>query len=148
MTTLNERIMNDLKQAMRGEDTVARDALRMLRSDLGRREGELGRELEESEALEVVQKAVKGREESAQQYDEGGRGDLADKERREIEIIRGYLPEPMGEEEAREAVRAVADELGATSKKDMGRVMKTVMERHRGRIDGKLASRLAGTILQ
>lgn len=147
MTTLNERIMNDLKQAMREEDTLARDALRMLRSDLGRREGEVGRELEEGEALEVVQKAVKGREESAQQYDEGGRQDLADKERREIEVIRRYLPEPMGEEEAREAIRAVAEELGATSKKDMGRVMKAVMERHRGRIDGKLASRLTGAIL-
>lgn len=139
--------MADLKQAMRDKNEVARDALRMVKSDLGKRELELGRELEEGEELEVLQKAVKGREDSVKQYEEGDREDLAAKERQEIEVIRAYLPQPMTDDEARAAVQAVASELGASSKKDMGRVMKTVMERHRGRIDGKQASRLAGEIL-
>ncbi|MFW6051731.1 MAG: GatB/YqeY domain-containing protein [Myxococcota bacterium] len=147
MSAVNERIMADLKQAMRAGDQLARDALRMVRTDLGRREVELGRALEETEELDVLHKAVKAREESAQQYAEGGRDDLAEKERREIEVIRRYLPEPLSEAEAREAVRELAAELGATSKKDMGRLMKAVMERHRGRLDGKLASRLANEVL-
>jgi uncharacterized protein len=147
MATLNERIMADLKRAMLDKDELSRDTLRMVKSDLGRREGELGRPLEEAEALDVLQKAVKAREDSVTQYAEGGREDLADRERHEIAIIRAYLPEPMDEAEAREAVQGVIDELGASSKKDLGRVMKTVLERHRGRIDGKVASRLAGELL-
>lgn len=147
MANLNERIMADLKRAMLDKDEVARDALRMVKTELGRREVELGRPLEEGEALDVLQKAVKAREDSVAQYAQGGREDLADRERREIEVIRGYLPEPMDEAEAREAVRAVIEELGASSKKDMGRVMKAVLDRHRGRVDGKLASRLVGELL-
>lgn len=142
-----DRLMADLKEAMRAKDETTRDALRMVRSELQSREVELGRPLEESEALEVLQKAVKSRQDSATQYAEGGREDLADKERREIAVIRRYLPEPMSDDEAEAAVRAVAEELGATSKKDMGRVMKEVLERHRGRLDGKQASRIAGQIL-
>lgn len=143
-----QRIMDDLKQAMRDKDEVARDALRMLKTELGRREVALGRDLDEADVLDVLQKAVKGREDSIQQYEQGGRIDLVEKEKREIDIIRRYMPEPMTETQAREAVREIAEELGATSKKDMGRVMKAVMERYRGRIDGKLASRVAGDVLQ
>jgi uncharacterized protein len=147
MAKLDERIMADLKRAMLDKNEVARDVLRMVKTDLGRREAELGRPLDEGEALDVLQKAVKAREDSVQQYEEGGRADLADRERQEITIIRGYLPEPMTDAEAREAVRSVITELGASSKKDMGRVMKAVLDRHRGRIDGKLASKLAGELL-
>lgn len=146
-TSLTEKLMADLKQAMREKNEVARDALRMVKTDLTRREMELGHELGEGEALEVLQKAVKSREDSVKQYEEGGRPELADKERAEIDIIRRYMPEAMSEDEARAAVEAIARELGASSKKDMGRVMKAVMERHRGRIDGKLASKLAGELL-
>jgi uncharacterized protein len=147
MSTLNERIMADLKRAMRDKDEVARDTLRMIKSDLGRREVELGRELNEAEALEILQRAVKTRAESAEQYAQGGRADLAERERREIEVIQAFLPVAMDDDEARLAIRAVIEELGASSKKDLGPVMKTVMERYRGRIDGKLASRLVGELL-
>lgn len=147
MASLNERIMADLKQAMLDKDEVTRDALRMVKTELGRREVELGRPLEDAEALDVLHKAVKAREDSVAQYAQGGRDDLADRERREIEVIRSYLPQPMEEDEAREAVRAIVEELGASTKKDMGRVMKVVLDRYRGRLDGKLASRLVGELL-
>ncbi len=145
--SLTERIAADLKQAMKDRNETARDALRMVKSELTSREIELGHALEEADETVVLQRAVKSRQDSAVQYDEGGRAELADKERAEIAIIERYLPKQMSEDDARAAVRAVVEELGASSKKDMGRVMKAVMDRHRGLIDGRLASKLAGELL-
>lgn len=145
--SLREKIMEDLKAAMRGGDEVARDTLRMLKSELMNREIELGKELDESEEIAVLQKAVKSRQDSAQQYDQGGRKDLADRERAEIGIIEKYLPKQMSEDEVRDAVRTVAAEIGATSKKDQGKLMKELMARYKGVIDGKLAAKIAGEVL-
>lgn len=142
-----DRITSDMKEAMKKQDAVARDTLRMLKTDVGRRELELGRALEDSEVMEVLLRAVKTRRESLDQYTQGGRADLAEKEQREIAIIEAYLPKALDEAAARDAVRALAAELGVTAKKDMGRLMKEVAARFKGQIEGKLASKLAGEIL-
>jgi uncharacterized protein YqeY len=142
-----DQITSDMKEAMKRQDAVARDTLRMIKTDASRRELELGRPLEDGEVMEVLLRAVKTRRESLEQYTEGGRADLAAKEQSEIAIIEAYLPKAMDENAAREAVRAIAAELGVTSKKDMGKVMKEVTARFKGQIEGKLASKLAGEIL-
>lgn len=145
--SIRERILDDMKAAMRAKDELTRDTLRMIRSDFGKEELALGRQLEEADVLAVLARGVKTRTDSAQQYEQGGRQDLADKERKEIEVLARYLPTPLDEAEAKDAVAEVIAELGASSKKDMGRVMKELRERFGTRLDGKLASRLvAGSL--
>ncbi|NOY94630.1 MAG: GatB/YqeY domain-containing protein [Deltaproteobacteria bacterium] len=145
--SIRERILEDIKVAMRAKDELARDTLRMLRSDLGKQELTLDRELSEDDVMGVLVRAVKTRTDSAAQYDEGGRPELAEKERLEIEIVRRYLPKALDEDEAKAAVAQAIRELDASSKKDMGRVMKALRERHGARLDGKLASRLVSASL-
>lgn len=144
---LQDRILEDLKAAMKAKDEVAKQTLRMLRSDLSKREVELGRELNENEELAVLSSAVKSRKDSVADYEKAGRTDLADAERAEIAVIERYLPAQLSEEEARAAIESLAAELGLHEKRQMGELMKAVMERFRGQIDGKVASRIAGSIL-
>jgi len=145
--SIREQIMEDMKAAMRAKDELSRDTLRMLRSDLGKEELDLGKELSEDDVMRVLARGVKTRTDSATQYDEGDRPELAEKERSEIEVIKRYLPKSLDEDEAKAAVAEVISELGATTKKDMGRVMKTLRERHGARLDGKFASRLVAASL-
>jgi uncharacterized protein YqeY len=145
--SLQKQLQEDLKAAMKAKDVVARDVLRMLKKDLMDAELQKGAALDEDEELQVLIRAVKSRKDSATQYDEGGRKDLADKERAEVAIIEGYLPQPLTEDEAREAIEALAKKLGVSEKKQMGQLMSAVMDEYRGRIDGKLASKIAGGLL-
>lgn len=144
---LADTILDDLKKAMKAGDEVAKQTLRMLRSDLNAKEIELGRPLEEADEIAVLTSAVKMRKDALAEYEKAGREDLAANERAQIEVVQRYLPKQLDEAEARDAIRALASELGVSSKKEMGKLMKAVMERYRGRIEGKLASRLAGEIL-
>ncbi len=140
--SLIDRIQEDLKTAMRERNELARETLRMVTAELKNRRIEVQRDLEEADVLEVLGRCVKTRRDSAQQYDDAGRPELADKERAEIVVIEGYLPAQLGEEEAREAVAAAIAEGGATSMKDMGAVMKVLMAKYKGRLDGKAAQGL------
>ncbi len=142
-----ERISADMKQAMRDRDALRRDTLRMLLAGIKNREIELGRELEEGELLEVLRRSVKTRQDSVEQFQAAGRQELADKERAEIAVIQAYLPRQLDEEGVRELVAALVAELGLQSRKDVGRLMKELMARHRGEIDGRTASRIAGELL-
>jgi uncharacterized protein YqeY len=144
---LIETIMQDLKDAMRAKDLVARDTLRMLKAQLTEAEMAKGEKLSEDEELQVLGRAVKTRKESAEQYEEGGRQDLADKERAEIAVVQRFLPQPMSEDELREAMKGLAEELGVSDKRGMGQLMSATMERYRGRVDGKTASKIANEIL-
>jgi len=144
---LRERLENDLKQAMRDRNEVARDTLRMLLAEIKNREIASGRDLSGDEAIAVLQKAVKTRQESVEQFDRGGRADLVAREKAEIAVVQAYLPESMTEEETRVAVQAVLAETGVTAKKDLGAAMKAVMARHKGRIDGRLAQKILGELL-
>jgi uncharacterized protein YqeY len=140
--SLIDRIQEDLKTAMRERNELARETLRMVTAELKNRRIEVQRDLEEADVLEVLGRCVKTRRDSAQQYDDAGRPELADKERAEIVVIEGYLPAQLGEEEAREAVASAIAEAGATSMKDMGAVMKVLMAKYKGRLDGKAAQGL------
>jgi len=145
---LKTRIEAELKQAMRAGNTIARDTLRMILSDLKKRDIELGRELSPDEEQSVLQRAVKMRQESISQFDQAGRADLVAKERSELAVIQVYLPEVFGEEETRAALSAIVAELGLSSRKDLGAAMKAAMARHKGRIDGRLAQKILGEILK
>ena len=145
--TILATLQEDVKKAMKARDTLVRDTLRLVIAELKRREVDIERDLKPEEELAVVQKAVKSREESAGQYDEAGRKDLADKERAEIVIVQRYLPAMLSEDETRALVEKAITSVGADSKKDLGKVMKAVMAEHRGAVDGKTVQRLAGELL-
>lgn len=142
------RIHEDVKEAMRAGDALRRDTLRMVVSALKNKRIELGRDLNEVDELGVLTSAVKSRVDSAEQYEKAGRAELAEKERAEIEVIQAYLPAQLSEDEVAQIVRAKIAELGVTSKKEMGRVMKAVMAEHKGAVDGKLVSRLASQLIE
>jgi uncharacterized protein YqeY len=137
-----DRIKNDLKEAMRGGDATAVSTLRMLISQFQYARIEAGHDLQEAEGLAILERAVKTRREAIEQFEKGGRPDLAAKERAEIAVVQRYLPEAMSPEAVAAAVDALIGELGATGKKDLGRVMKEFMARHRGRVDGKAVNAL------
>lgn len=145
--SLQATIQADLQKAMKSGDDVAKQTLRMLKSELMKREVDLGRPLDSAEELATLSSAVKMRNDAVEEYEKAGRKDLADAERAQIAVVQRYLPAQLGEGEAREAIQALAGELGVSSKKEMGKLMKALMERYRGQIDGKLASRIAGEIL-
>ena len=140
--SLQARIQDDLKDAMRAGDALRRDTLRMLIAAFKNRRIELGRDLTETDEVTVLTTAVKSRTESAEQYQAAGRPELAAKERAEIGIVQAYMPRQLGEDETASIVAAKIAELGATSKADLGRVMKAVMAEHKGAVDGKLVQRL------
>jgi uncharacterized protein len=129
--------------AMKARDQVRLDPLRMLKTALTNKQIEKGRDLDDAEALQVVASLVKGRRESIEQFRKGGRSDLVDKEAREIQILEAYLPPAMDTGELDALVQAAITETGATSPKDMGRVMKDLMPRLAGRgVDGKAVNEL------
>jgi uncharacterized protein len=129
--------------AMKARDQVRLDPLRMLKTALTNKQIEKGRDLDDAEALQVVATLVKQRRESIEQFRKGGRSDLVDKEAREIQILEAYLPPAMDTAELDALVQAAITETGATSPKDMGRVMKDLMPRLAGRgVDGKAVNEL------
>jgi len=137
--SLLEQINADLKKAMLERDELTRDTLRMVKSELLM--------LDKPDDLAVLSRAVKSRRDSIKSYIEGGRQDLADREQAEIEVIQRYLPKQLSEEEARQAIAAIVGELGLSSKKELGRVMKEIKARFPGQVDGKLASSIAAQLL-
>jgi uncharacterized protein YqeY len=138
-----DEVNQAIADAMRKQDALRLGALRMLKAALTNREVERGRPLDEDESRQVVASLVKQRKDSIEQFQKGGRQDLADKEAAEIRVLDAYLP-PAADPAAIE--RAVADaiaETGATSPKDMGRVMKAAMARLAGQsVDGKAVNEL------
>jgi hypothetical protein len=148
---LVDTIGADMQDAMRAGDALRRDTLRMVIAAFKNKAVEPGRasrELAEDEALAVLLGAVKSRNDSAQQYDDAGRAELAAKERAEIAVIEGYLPQQLSEADTRAAVERAIAEVGATSKLDMGKVIKVVMGAHKGQVDGKAVQQLVSQMLQ
>ncbi|MEC8493612.1 MAG: GatB/YqeY domain-containing protein [Planctomycetota bacterium] len=141
---LETQIQEDMKSAMRAGETLRRDTLRMLIAALKNERIDKGADLDEDSVLAVVRRGVKSRKDSAQQYRDAGRDELADKEEAEIAVLEGYLPQMLDEAATIAAVEAAIAETGASEKCDLGKVMKAVMAAHRGLVDGKLVNRLAG----
>jgi uncharacterized protein YqeY len=148
MTTLRERIDADLKKAMLEKNEAQRDALRMAKSELLLKEVELGHPLTDAETTDILLKNVKSRKDAIQQFKDGGRQDLVDAELGQLVFLEAYLPKVLDPAASRAAIEAITTELGATTKKDMGRVMKEIKTRHGSTIDGKLASQILGEILK
>ena len=122
-----ERVGQDLTAAMKAQDAPRVSTLRMAKAALKNREIEKREPLDEGEAVRVLQGLVKQREDSAQQYDQAGRPELAEKERAEIVVLRAYLPQEASAEEVDAAVAQAIAETGALSAKDMGKVMKAAL---------------------
>jgi uncharacterized protein YqeY len=137
---LLRRIDEALKDAIRGRQESKRNAVRLLLTALKVKEKEWKRPLEEAEIQQVIATQIKQRRDSAEQYLQGGREDLATVEKEEIEVLQGFLPEQLAPEELARIIEAVIVESGAQSAKDMGRVMKLLMPRVAGRADGKLVN--------
>jgi len=139
--SLEQTLGADIVTAMKAKDATKLTALRMLKSALTNKSIEKGRALEGAEELQVVSMLVKQRRDSIDQFTKGGRTDLADKEQAEIVILNAYLPASASDDEIAAAVTAAIAETGATSAKDMGKVMKAVMAGLAGKtVDGKKVS--------
>lgn len=143
MSSLSHQITEDMKTAMREKDTIRLNTVRMLKSNIKNAAIEKGgadAELNDTEIVAVIRKEVKKRQDSYEQYEAAGRKDLADVEKAEIAILEAYLPKPLSEEEIASLVDEAIKEVGATSKKEMGQVMKLLQEKTGGRADGKSLS--------
>ena len=146
-SALYDKLMEDMKTAMKAHDMKSVNAVRSVIAKVKDLTVNAGKEITDDAVVSVVAKGVKQREESIAQFDAAGRADLAEGEKAELEFLRRYLPAQLSEDEIAATVKAVIAELGASSKKDMGRVMKEVMARVKGQADGKLVSRLVGAAL-
>jgi uncharacterized protein YqeY len=148
---LKEKLREELKAAMRAKDEVRLRTIRSLTAALMAREIELRQggtaTLTDEQELAVVQKQAKQRRDSIEQFRAAGRDDLVRHEQEELDVIESYLPRQLGDEEIRSIVQEVIQATGATSMKEMGRVMGPVMERLRGRADGKRIQEVVRSLL-
>src|ERR1700687_4033970 len=139
--SLREQITSDLTAAMKSRDAARTSTLRMVKAALQNREIEKGGALDEDEMIKLLRSMVKQRQDSIEQFEKGGRQDLVDKEKAEVEVIEAYLPRPASREEIEQAVAAAISETEATSKKDMGKVMKATQAHLAGKnADGRAIS--------
>ena len=139
--SLEKKIMNDIKSAMIAKNALKLEVLRAIKSEILLLKTSKGASsLTEEKEILLLQKLLKQRSESQKIYDEKGRHDLADNEKRQANFIKSYLPNPYSSQEIELLVDSVIKELDAVSKKDMGRVMSVVMQRAKGRADGKTLS--------
>jgi uncharacterized protein YqeY len=140
---LKDKIQEDLKQAMLSKSEEKLSTIRMLKSALQYHEiqkGGAGYTATDEDVIEVVGREIKKRKESIELYEKGGRQELADKEKRELEVLQGYLPEQMSEEEVRKLVEETIQSLGASTMQDMGKVMGALSAKTKGKADGSLVS--------
>ncbi len=142
-----DHIDQDLKEALKGGNKQKVTVLRGLKSDIKYRQIEIREELTDEQVTDVLASSAKKRRESIEQYAAAGRQDLVDKEKFELDVIQGYLPEQLSEDELRTLVTEAVDESGAASPKDMGKVMKILMPKIKGKADGKVVNKLVSEIL-
>jgi uncharacterized protein YqeY len=140
--SLEERLVEEMKQAMKSNDKLRLSTIRMIRSALKNKEIELRKKLEDEDVVKVIQVMVRKGEESVEQFQTGGRGDLVEKEKKEIEILKSFLPQPLSQEEILKIIDQSIQETQASSLKDIGKVMKSVMPKIGGKADGKLINQL------
>jgi len=139
---LQEIVQQTLKGAIREQDEIKRNAVRLLLTAMKNKEKELRRQLTEEEITQAISSQIKQRRESVEQYLQASRPDLADQEEKEIQVLQGFLPEPLADAELEQLIAGVISESGAQSARDMGMVMKAIMPLVSGRADGKRVSEL------
>lgn len=142
-----KRIDTDLKNAMRAGDKPKVSTLRLLLSVLKNEKIQAHRDLTDEEIEAAIRRGVKQRKDSIEQYAKGGRTDLVDAEKLEQEILQGYLPQDLSEQEIESAVKSIIADRSITSKKEMGAVMKELMVRYKGKVDGRRAQEIAHRLL-
>ena len=146
--SLEEKIENEYKSAMKARDTVRVSVIRMMKAEINNVKLKQNKSaLTDDELIKVVRRQVKQHKDSIEQFEKGKRQDLVDKERKELAILQCYMPEEMPEEELKGLIAEAIKELGATTKKEMGTVIKAVMQKAAGKADGKTVSSIVAGIL-
>ncbi len=144
---LKQRLTEDIKQAMKGGDTVKRSTLRLLMSSVKNAEIAKQADLDDGDILGIIAKEIRQHQESIESFKQGNRQDLVAKEEAEMAILQGYLPQQMTREEIVEAARQVIGEVGAQGPGDKGKVMKDLMPKLKGRADGKEINNIVTELL-
>lgn len=139
---LEERLVEEMKQAMKSNDKLRLSTIRMVRTALKNKEIDLRKKLSDEDIFKVIQGMVKKGEEAVSQFQAGGRMDLVEKESTEIQILKSFLPEPLSREDMLRIIDETIKETQASSLKDLGKVMKPVMAKLGGKADGKLINEL------
>ena len=148
MPSLRERLRDDLKDAMRARDAVRRDTIRLVEAALKNAEIEKrGAQLSDQDVQAILQRQVKQRHDSIEQYEQVNRSDLADAERAELAVIEAYLPQQMSREAIEAAARAAIEQLGASGPGDRGKVMGKLMPQLRGQADGATVNAVVSDLL-
>ncbi len=145
--SLTDQIHKEMLLATKARDKERLSALRMIRSALQNKQIEKRAELTDEEAIGVLTSLVKKSKESIEQFEKGNRRDLVEKEQRELQVILSFMPEQMSQEQLRAELRKIIQELGAKGPKDLGAVMKSAMERLKGRVEGKLVNQVVKELL-
>ncbi len=137
-----EKLKKSMQKALKEKDKTTLSTLRLLLAEVHNEELRLRRELSEEEIWTLIQRGIKRRKESIEQFNKGGRQDLVEKEESEVAVLKKYLPTPLSEEELEKIVADIIAELDVKEKKEMGKVMREVMERYKGRVEGSVAQRV------
>ncbi|ACM04894.1 MULTISPECIES: GatB/YqeY domain-containing protein [Thermomicrobium] len=143
VSTLAERLLADLQEAVKTGDVTRREVIRFLRAEIKNREIDKGRPLTDEEIIEVIRRQIKMRREAIEQFAQGGRQDLVEREEAQIRVLETYLPQQLSPDELMELARAVVREVGATGPRDMGRVMPVLRERVGPRAEGRAIAEAA-----
>ncbi|HJT18518.1 MAG TPA: GatB/YqeY domain-containing protein [Thermoanaerobaculia bacterium] len=147
MGKLTEQVRADLTESMKARTAERTSTLRMLQAALKNEQINTGHELSDEEAMAVIRKGIKQRQDSVEQYTKGNRPELAAKEQAEIEILKTYMPPELSDAELESGLREIIASTGAQAKKDMGKVMKEATARYKGRADGKKIQEIVGRLL-
>ncbi|HEY4708076.1 MAG TPA: GatB/YqeY domain-containing protein [Thermodesulfobacteriota bacterium] len=145
--SLREQVTKDMATALKAGEKDKLSTLRMLLSAVKYKEVDAKHQLSDEEVIAVISTLLKQRQDSVEQFRKGGREDLVEKESKEIEFLRAYLPPQLSEEEVRDIIKKAAAETGAAGQKDMGKLMKVVMPQVKGKADGKLVNDIVKEVL-
>ncbi len=146
--SLIEQINKDYIDAVKSKDEVKKSVLNMLKSAVKYRQIDKGQELTDDDVIDVVRKEVKKRKESVEMYEKSGRMDLAEAERRELEILKSYLPPELSDDEIKEILVKIKEEQGLSGPADIGKMMKTAMQHLKGKADGSRVKKIAEEVLK
>ena len=145
--SLKEKLNEDLKQAMRDKEVVKRDSIRAINTMIKQIEVDERRVLDDAEVIKLVQRGIKQREEAISQYSAAGRDDLVQKEQEQVDVFMLYLPKQLSDEELENGMKEIISEVGATSLKDMGKVMGAASKKFAGVADGKRINEMVKKLL-
>lgn len=145
---IKAQLMTDMKAAMKAKDTIRLNTIRMVRNAISQKEINDRKELSNDDVIAVISKELKMRNDSITEFEKANREDLINKTRQEIDVLKPYLPKQLSKEELSQIVAAAIEKIGATTPKDMGKVMSVIMPEVKGKADGKLVNQIVKNMLQ